>query len=97
MRNNNYLETPISLGSHVVSVRGFRVGLADEKEIMLKEDAVLQLKVDKPTSSVIKSSMPIVMHLSKIYYLEEDNSLSLEDIKTRFTRVKVGYKQRVKN
>ena len=97
LRNNTYLETPISVGSHVISVRGFRVGLADEKEVVLREDAVLRLKVDKPTSSVVMASVPIAMHLSKLYYLEEDDSLPLEDIKTTFSRVSVRLKQGAKN
>lgn len=97
LRNNTYLETPISVGSHVVSVRGFRVGLADEKKVTLIENAVLRLKVDKPTSSVVMASVPIAMHLSKLYYLEEEDVLSVDDIKTTFTRVSVRYKQGAKN
>lgn len=94
LRNNNYLETPIGIGSHVLSVRGFRVGLADEMEITVKENTLLQFKVDKPASSVAKAAVPIAMHLSKLYYLEEDNSLPIEEIKRSFTRVRVGHKER---
>lgn len=97
LRNNNYLETSIGIGPHVISVRGFRVGLANEKEITVKENTVLQFKVDKPASSVVKTAVPIVMHLSKLYYLEEDNSLPMEEIKRSFTRVSVGQKERSKN
>jgi len=97
LRNNNYLETSIGTGPHVISVRGFRVGLADEKEITVKENMVLQLKVDKPASSVVKAAVPIAMHLSKLYYLEEDNSLPMEEIKRSFTRVSIGQKERAKN
>jgi hypothetical protein len=92
LRNDTYLEMPISVGPHVISVRGFRVGLADEKEMTLQENAVLRLKVDHPASSVVKAAIPLSMHLSKLYYLEEDNSLSVEDLKRKFTRVDVKYK-----
>ena len=97
LRNKNYLEIPVGTGPHVISVRGFRVGLTDEKAITVKENTVLQFKVDKPASSVAKYAVPIAMHLSKLYYLEEDNSLSTEEIKRSFTCVSVGQKQKSKN
>lgn len=97
LRNKNYLEIPIGVGNHIISVRGFRVGLADEKEMTLEENKALLLKIDQPFISVIKYASPISLHLSKLYYLEEDSSLSLEDLKKTFTRVSVGYRQRSKN
>jgi len=90
LRNETYLEISTSAGPHVISVRGFRVGLTDEKNMTLQENAVLRLKVDN--NGWVMAGPPLVMHLSKLYYLEEDNSLSLEDLKKTFTRVNVSYK-----
>lgn len=92
LRNNTYLEIPASAGPHIISVRGFRVGLTDEKKVTLQENTVLRLKVDKPASSTATAAVPLAMHLSKLYYLEVDNSLSVEDLKRTFTRVNVVYK-----
>jgi len=97
LKNNNYLETPISVGPHVISVRGFRVGRADEKEMTFKEKTVILLKVDKPSSSVAKAAVPLSMHLSKLYYLEEENTLTIGGLKEVFTRVNVSHKQKTEN
>jgi len=93
LRNNTYLEVPIRPGSRVLSVRGFRVGRADEKEMTFKENTVVILKVDKPDSSVAMAAVPLAMHLSKLYYLVEEQSLTLDEVKSKFARVNVGLNQ----
>ncbi len=93
LKNDTYLEAPIRPGSRVLSVRGFRVGRADEKTMTLKENTVVILKVDKPDSSVAMAAVPLAMHLSKLYYLEEERSLTLDEIKRKFAPVNVGRNQ----